>query len=375
MKMMHWVLGAACWGLACSGGEAAPAGRRLPAADAFGVRVAGGESADFGNGSDDVCGTSSVDTSVTQEQAEQAGLDVEADRAWLEMPHLAALGWNPIECGFDAGLCQATQLELRAELVEPILVQGRSQRPSATCPAEWQAFAYRAAVSVLSEDGKLAGTFYARVTRGSAGGVSTVSGHALPDLRNFDGTLPLEVDLTRPHFAYLDLQFSLASDGSASGKLEPSASYYDDAPQSERIGPDAAFAPDLANAAALDGTAVLAGSGASSTLSSYPGSSSEPLVALRVRTDAVEPSVNVEVTIWVDGEKVHDGSVAAGTSVELGRHAFGTPVTVDVHNANGAGLVRANILQDNCFVASSSCSSPDCTAHAEYTAAHQLCFN
>lgn len=377
MKNFYWLTGTFLFSFACSSGEATELQRDLPPVDDFGVRFSGGETADFGNGTDDVCGTSSTDTVISQEQAEQEGLDVEGDRAWLAMPHIARLHYDIADCAAAAQVCDETLVTLRAQVLEPIRVEGRTFRPSAECgEAEWQAFAYRVAVSVENQDGSLAGTFYARVgRRASDAGVVTLGGHALPDLRNFTGELPIELDSTRAHHAFLDIRFSLASDGSASGKLEPRVSYYDEAPSTERIGPDALFDTDGADAAQLDGESVLFEDGERWTVSTYPGSSVEPLVDLRVRAEAAAPAADVELTIRVDGEEVHTETVAAGTSIELGQHPFGTTVSVDVHNANGAGLVGASVLQDNCFAAMANCDEQDCSAHVDYAAAHQLCVN
>lgn len=377
MKNFYWLTSAFLFSFACSSGESTVAPRDLPPVDDFGVRFSGGETADFGNGTDDVCGMSSTDTVISQEQAEQEGLDVEGDRAWLATPHIARLNYDIADCAAAAQVCDETIVTLRAQVLEPIRVEGRTLRPSADCgEAEWQAFAYRVAVSVENQDGSLTGTFYARVgRRESDAGVVTLGGHALPDLRNFTGELPIELDSTRAHHAFLDIRFSLASDGSASGRLEPAVSYYDEAPSTERIGPDALFDTDGADAAQLDGESVLFEDGERWTVSTYPGSSVEPLVDLRVRAEAAAPLADVELTIRVDGEEVHTETVAAGTSIELGQHPFGTTVSVDVHNANGAGLVGASVLQDNCFAAMANCDEQDCSAHVDYAAAHQLCVN
>lgn len=406
MRDLRWLTGALLFGMSCSSGEATDAvrepgpagastgtgedrrpddvtpeaGRDLPPADDFGVRVAGGESGDFGNGTDTPCGLRSVDTVISEEEAQQEGLDVDADRAWLASAHAAALLYNPSECASAPEVCDDTRVELRAEVVEVIRVDGISTRPSESCPAEWQAFDYRLAVSIESDDGNLAGTFYARAGRTeSDAGVITVRGKALPDLRNFEGQLPIKLEPARAHFAFMDAGFALMNDGTASGELEPAVSYYDELAErvavAEPIGPEMRFGPDLTRDPEAVYPSALAREGTASTLSTYSGSSDEPRVTLTVRADAVEPMADVYLTITIDGEEVQAESVAAGTSVELGKHPFGTRVSVDVHNGNGAGQVRANVLQDNCFVASSFCNDQDCTTHVAYTAAHHLCLD
>src|SRR5690349_19795810 len=121
MKNLQWLLGALWFATACSTGDGT-GGRDLPSGDGFGVRFSGGESADFGNGSDDVCGTTSTDTASSAEQAEQQGLDVAGDRAWLAEPHTAVMRYNPSECAGEPHLCEETLVTLSAEVVEPLLV-------------------------------------------------------------------------------------------------------------------------------------------------------------------------------------------------------------------------------------------------------------
>jgi hypothetical protein len=395
MRNSHWLTCTLLLGMACSSGESTgagparppsdepvPEGRDLPPADDFGVRFSGGETADFGNGDQRTCDERSfaTETVLSDEQAVQEGLDMQAERAWLAAPHGVALRWNPAECAATSALhCDETRIELRAEVIEVLRVEWQE--------GEWDhaphrtelcgRFAYRLAVNVRSEDGNLAGTFYARVPRlQSAAGVITVTGWAIPDLRNFEGSLPINVDLTRPQHAYLEIEFSLVSDGTAAGRIDPSISYYDElAPYNPRIAPEAYFAPVVTDERFADYSQIAA-DGTDFTLSTYPGSSIAPLVDLRVRAEGYEPVADVDLTIQVDGEEVHAESVATGTYVELGRHPFGTTVSVDVHNTNGASQVGANVLQDDCFVgASSSCSEQDCTTHVEYTAAPWLCFD
>lgn len=390
MKTTFIFLGAVWLGTACSSGEAMPDQGGRPARDRFGVRVGGGETTDFGNGSQEPCGPRSVATVLTEQEAEQAGLDVEADRALLASPHVATLRWNPVECEAEPELCEPTELELSARLLEPMLVNVTNSRPQDGCAAEEQYFMYRVAMSIESEDANIAGTFYETVTRTeSEDGEVTFHGNGMPNLWNFEGEIPIELDLAQPHYAYLSISFSLASDGSAAGKLEPRASFYappstdgsggaagDDNSSSlgsPRVGPDALFGTQEEG---FDDSSVLALEGERSTLTTYPGSVVEPLVDLQVRADAGASEAAVDLTIWVDGEQVHDQSVAAGTMVELGRHPFGTAVVVDVQSKSSAGIAQAHVLQDNCFAASSSsCEGQDCKSHVEYTAAHQLCWN
>ena len=87
------------------------------------------------------------------------------------------------------------------------------------------------------------------------------------------------------------------------------------------------------------------------------------------------PSADVHVAIRVNDELVVERSVPGGTYLDLGEHAFGARVSALVRNTNGAGHVDANILQDNCFVATVSCEQPGCEARAEHTSGFVRCFN
>jgi hypothetical protein len=391
MRDSYWLTGTLLFGIACSSGEPAgagpalppsdepvPEGRGLPPADDFGVRFSGGETADFGNGDQRTCDERSfaTETVLSDEQAEQEGLDMQAERAWLAAPHDVALRWNPADCAATSALhCDETHIELQAQVIEVLRVEWEDH-PRVPRSELCGDFAYRLALSVLTDDGNLAGTFYARVPRlQSAGGVTTVTGWAVPDLRNFEGSLPVQVDLTRAQHAYLEIEFSLASDGTAEGRLDPSISYYDElVPYDPRIAPEAYFAPMVTDERFADYSQIAA-DGTAFTLSTYPGSSIAPLVDLRVRAAGYAPVTDMDLTIQVDGEEVHAQSVATGTYVDLGRHPFGTTVSVDVHNTSGASQVGAEVVQDDCFGASSACSGQDCTAHVEYTAAPRLCSN
>ena len=189
------LLGTVWLGVACSSGETAPTQSGRPSGDGFGVRVAGGEASDFGNGEQEICAGTSMSTVLTEQEAEEAGLDVEADRALLAMPHVATLRWNPVECEAEPELCEPTELELHAQVVEPILLKVERSHPD-SCPEEDQHFAYRVAVSIESEDGNIAGTFYDTVIRDeSEDGVVTFRGGSWPHLWNFEGDLPIELDL------------------------------------------------------------------------------------------------------------------------------------------------------------------------------------
>lgn len=343
------------------------------AADAAGVRYAGGETTDFGNGSDDICGTVEMAEAISREGAEALGFDVTSESAWLAQPHRAPLSWNPNSCA-DLGAVCADHLELSATVTDFVLLRRSYRRPGGDCPSEpTQHLAYRAAVHLQTDDGQLDGTFYARLVPlpSSDGERDRFGADVLTDLRNFSGSLPLRLDLGRPHFSYLYTFFALGRDGATSGYVEPAVWYYDAAAGGAPISPDASWDD------ARGFSTYPLPSGAASTLSDYPGSLLPPLVALSVTVKPVDPAiavdVDVDVTVSIDGKLVQDTSVPVDSTLELGTHPFGTRVSVDVHNANTSSVLRVSLLQGNCTVASSDCTALGCTAHAEHTTSQNVC--
>jgi hypothetical protein len=308
---------------------------------------------------------------ISRAQAEALGFDVAAQIAWLAEPHRSTLSWNPASCAGVGAECSDTGVRLSVQVTDVLLLQRSYRRPGGSCPsAPTQHLEYRGAVHLETDDAQLAGTFYARLSPvGAETEGDRFVGSAMPDLRNFSGSLPLRLELERAHFAYLYVNFALSRDGETEGFFEPGVQYYDAARGGALISADASW---------NGGRAFVSEpvpSGTATTLSDYPGSRLPPLVELSVRADAVDPAVDVSVRVSIGDRVVRDASVPAGAYIDLGAQPFGTHVSVDVRNPNAAGIVRANILQDNCFVASSSCMQPDCTAHAEYIANVNQCTN
>ena len=113
-----------------------------------------------------------------------------------------------------------------------------------------------------------------------------------------------------------------------------------------------------------------------STVSCIEGySSNVPEVEVTLRADAVDPPEPVDVMFSLDGHEETRSGVLPGELIELGAAEVGTVVRLQVTNSRDAGLVRANILIDDCFRATSRCSEPGCVTTAEYTAAVEECVN
>ncbi len=338
------------------------------------VRYRGGETTDFGNGSNDFCSTSTERTAIDVAQARGLVPDLDAEQVWLSQPFRAPLHFNPNDCAAAAQVCAATELELRASVVDYFRVDGRSGSTAPECPPEWEALAYRLLIQMATLDGNLRGAFYADASRiqSQAGEVFRIAFSATPDLRNFLGTLPLRLELDRPHFAFLEMNVDLNSDGTTGGDARPRSLFFDAGARFADIGPHANWNA-LGENLGSEPSTIASGLGSVLELSEYTGSSNPALVGLRVSANAIAPGADVDVTVKVNDEVAHDGSVAPGTFIELGDHPFGTRVSVDAVNSYGAGTVDALIVQDDCFVATATCQGNDCIAHAEFTSAFRIC--
>jgi hypothetical protein len=358
-------------GMLGGGGTDPPvtAGPSRAGADPAGVRYAGGETTDFGNGTNDMCGTVETLEPISRESAEALGHDVSSELAWLGEPHHAAATWNPSNCAGLGAFC-TDDIEVSVSVTDFLLVHRTYRSPGGLCPSgPTEHLAYRGAAHLQTDDGQIEGTFYVRLMPlgSSSDERDRFVTSAVPDLRNFSGSLPLRLDLDRGHHADAFVSLSLSRDGTTTGFLDPSVRYYD------ATGGSAAISTNLSWNGGRDFGDDPVPSGSATTLGGYPGSRVPPLVALSVRADAVDPAVDVDVAVSVEGQIVEDTSVPAGTTIELGAHPFGTRISADVSNPNAAGRVRANILQDDCFATTVDCAELGCTAHAEHTARPNLC--
>jgi hypothetical protein len=96
---------------------------------------------------------------------------------------------------------------------------------------------------------------------------------------------------------------------------------------------------------------------------------------LELRADAVTPPAQVKVVWTLDGVKTEKDGVEPGTLFNLGKIKPGTKVVFQVFNTSNAGVVRSNILTDNCFRNTASCNTAGCTAKAEYVVTAAGCIN
>ena len=128
---------------------------------------------------------------------------------------------------------------------------------------------------------------------------------------------------------------------------------------SKQIGDRSAFAKALLVLTVLLGT---------------PSCGASEQMDLTLRADAVEPPQPTDVKIVLDGDAETRTSVPPGEKIEIGAVDVGTLVQFEVTNSHGAGHVRAHILTDDCFRATTSCSEEGCVTRAEYRVVKEGCF-
>lgn len=98
-------------------------------------------------------------------------------------------------------------------------------------------------------------------------------------------------------------------------------------------------------------------------------------VPVDLRADAVEPPAPVDVEYSI-GDRVYSKSnMEPGTVLELGPVRVNTRISFRVLNSHGAGTVRANILTNDCFRNTATCSGPNCAAEAGYETLDEGCPN
>jgi hypothetical protein len=329
------------------------------------VEIEGGETSDFGDGEQPVCReTERAEVTLEQARALDLGLDsdLELIAPALELP----FHWGPVvDCDGAELPTEDTRLGLRLSVdrIDHVSFTPVSGENS-SCEDRLE---YRALVELETNDERLEGVFYARLVPSAAG----LQAHAIPDLRNFSGDLRLELDSTRPYWGVMDTNFELSPEGSR-GSLQILVSYTDSTNFERKSGAGGFWF------AGLEG--ILCGLGAEPApgpsvipLDAYAASPIPPTMSVKVRADAVEPAEPVDVTIEVDGELTEHQNVDPGQILELGPLHPGSLVTARVSNSNGAGFVRANILANDCFVASAGCGEAACVAESSYRVELAFC--
>jgi hypothetical protein len=320
--------------------------------DEHGVRITGGETSDLGGGEGtlDPCGDVETER-LSLGEARQRGLPVEAQVAFLQEGFEAPLRWG---FGCDAAgnplAEQDTRVRLRGEIVD-VYRTTRSPLPNEPATRACGArLSYRFVFELSTDDGQLSGRFYARTPRLPRAAGWVVS--AAPDLRNFAGDLTLPIDLSRPHWAALRVDFAVQDGtGALAGSITPVLNYSDGGvaefvtagadtlgilgvaplPEGSPWNPDCRFTPPASPAAEPV------------TLSAYNGSREVPTCPVDASywvSDAYGGSSypareSGVVRVEVDGVPL---SVGWGVPESLGRLADGAHVRVEMQSLVPGGM-------------------------------------
>jgi hypothetical protein len=307
-------------------------------------------------------------TEIDVAAARQLGLDVDEELVWLAREQRVPVYLG--DCSEQEPSAD-TFMSLSFELDQILHLEDVPFMPQPGGVGCLQRLGYRVLVDFQTEDGAVAGRFYLVLARRArldvgAGRDELCAYRALPDLRNFRGTAAVAIDRARPHWGLMDVTLCLSETGSW-GELHSHVEYAD------------AGSPFIDKTAVArwppSGELTSCGPAPDETphpvaLDDYRGSTLTPTVGIQVRADAVEPAVDVELTVRIDGETLSDGAVTAGTLLDLGSWGPGAVVEAAVRNVNGAGQVRSNILGNRRFLVSAGCSEPGCLASGRYTVAY-----
>ena len=98
-------------------------------------------------------------------------------------------------------------------------------------------------------------------------------------------------------------------------------------------------------------------------------------IEVKLRPDAVGPPSPIDIEYSFGGATHIDSDVAPGTLINLGSVPAKTIIYFRVHNNYGAGTIRANILTNDCFRETGTCSGENCVAEAKYEAIEEGCPN
>jgi hypothetical protein len=362
-----------------------------PMPDEHGVRVAGGETTDFGSGSSAPPQCRVLEhAELDVEQARALGLEsIDRDLALFERRYEAPFHWGP--CGSDCrragGASEDTRLSLQAE---PLTVyRTTSERlpdapESALCEDYLE---YRAVLDLATEDGGFAGRFYARLFRW---GDKLAAINIRPDLRNFEGWQQVALDLDRPHWAAAVAWLELGDEGFL-GVFDIVVNYTDADSTADGRGEIrtgfGAFWPNEFDAGDILVEIVPSPTEPSPqtqlvALDDYAGSVSTPSCAVSL-TVAVFGSVRdlpeggreygdfqaVDASVRVDGValEIAEGPTLGAPPVpwRLGRLAADSSIEVEVRSRTPEGIPHASI-DVSPFSVSDQCETPGCTARVEH---------
>lgn len=336
-----------------NGVEETPTGLPLekPSADEHGVRVAGTETSDFGSG--DVPACRSEVSEIDRDAARELGFDVDEQWQRLESPP----GVSMRAC---SGSGEGTTLKLEFEVLSITLNQV-SPDPNVIeegldCGEDF--LSYHTVARSSTSDGSMAGAFYLTVNGSYE---DELDGFETVDIRNFDGTMTFPVDMSRSHFAQMEVVFLMQGDSEPEGFFRPIITYVDDPASWKETRGELIEFPS-------SGTGYCDGFDEVSdappmALSDYVGAIPPATFPVSVSVDAFEGVV--DLTVSVDGEVVEERKAVEGASIELGDFAAGTEVAVVTTAVDGATFAGSAVLVNGCVIAADRCGEEGCEATAK----------
>jgi hypothetical protein len=369
------LLAASACGADAGDGSSRPAGVApvaRPEPDENGVRVRGAEPNTFNN--DGISECVAVRREVSIEEARDLGLPIDTHLAWFAQRHESSLHYGPPSCGASEQPSSDTQITLQMRPLETYLVSFETNPQSGgdcTSPTRDSDYlTYDAVIEVETADGSVTGTFYAPVTE-RQGQLSFAVG---ADVRNFEGTLELPVNIERMHYAELGIAANIGSE-EMTGGLQASVIYVDSDPWAAGEG-ELVYFPARSGAADwycwTNGASEPVPGSEPFTLDAYPGSNPPATFPLRLQVLASD-GTSADVEVIVGGEPLQLGGVSGIEERELGSVELGTELAVSVRNREGDGRVSVVLLSNGCVVAAADCSGTACSSNYAASLALPYC--
>lgn len=360
-----------------AGGQPAPVTR---VRDGKGVVVGGGETTDFGEG---ILAPPCTDgwhppRDVDAAEARASGLPIDDDLPLFGREFSNPLHWGDYSCDeFDGvplaevkGLSADTNVIVKAELDSIYVASGHADGDY-TNPTCTDAIGYHVVVDVRTEDGRVAGRFYSNMVHNYLSG--SLCGVAHPSLLNFEGTLGVSVDQSRPYLGQMAVSFCVGVE--RSGGLRTEVLYDEERSDSHGYG---GFWPNepppigctVEPDAPPTGPSVV-------TLSEYRPTTVPWSFPVKVSGKALDSAglpqlVDVDMRAEVNGSATeHPG--APLQELSLGELEEGSIVRVEVTNVGDAPQANASIEVEGCTRATGTCTGAHCVARAEYVIRPEFC--
>lgn len=325
-----------------------------------GLRYAGGETSDFGSGSAPFCEYETGEA-ITATEAVAVGLDPETAIAAIEGKKTASLGW--FDCSASGKECVDTEITLNVtieSLYRAALYLDRTEDSS--CPA--QRLEVRALVDFATADKMLSGSLHTLlIQQNSDPAAPRYLGYPWSDLRNFNGSLPLPLDINRPHWTILEASLVFGSvfagtfrlsgqydDNSYTirGNLADFGASYNDIPRETLYG----FASELTTWVEL---------------ANYEGSKEAPTGPVEVCLAGAARAKPVEVAVSIDGKRSASKQLGVGECIDLGDQPLDAVIVATATNTEEDSLLDITIKGDYYGLASESCKGPSCVVKVETT--------